>query len=81
MGIRCSTVPSEHTQWTTSAAGCVGSQECGIMFDVGFKEPLESATFSYKFKFSAGFDWTSGGKLPGVCDLGTPSCSVAAARF
>jgi hypothetical protein len=51
------------------------------MFDVGFKEPLESATFSYKFKFSAGFDWTSGGKLPGVCDLGTPSCSVAAARF
>lgn len=29
---------------------------------------------SYKVKFSSGFDWTQGGKLPGLCGGGTAAC-------
>jgi hypothetical protein len=36
--------------------------------DVRLKDPLTEATFSYKFKFDVDYDWTRGGKLPGVCD-------------
>jgi hypothetical protein len=54
----------------------VGSTECGFAFDVQLPQPLESATFSYKFKFSDGYDWTAGGKLPGVCAGKTPGTSM-----
>jgi hypothetical protein len=49
---------------------CLKSELCGVLFDIGLKEAVESATFSYKFKFSAGYEWTAGGKMPGVCDSG-----------
>jgi hypothetical protein len=45
-------------------------------FDTGFtwfsKASVESdeAWMSYKVKFSPGFDWTKGGKLPGLCGGG-----------
>jgi hypothetical protein len=48
-----------------SIAGCLGDNECGFQFDVRIP-PVFAATFSYWFKFSKGFDWTSGGKMPGA---------------
>ena len=50
--------------------GCIGVKHCGFQFNVRLPKPLLSATFSYKFKFSEGYTWTSGGKLPGVCSEG-----------
>jgi hypothetical protein len=54
----------------------VGTDECGLGFDVKLPTALEEATFSYKFKFSAGYDWTAGGKLPGVCAGTVPGGST-----
>jgi hypothetical protein len=52
---------------TTHPAGCLGTNECGLQFDVRLPLIYPAVTFSYWFRFSTGFDWTSGGKLPGVC--------------
>lgn len=52
---------------TKHPKGCVGTNECGLLFGVRLPEIYESATVSYWFRFSRGFHWTSGGKLPGVC--------------
>lgn len=35
---------------------------------VRLQEEVEEATLSYRFKFSEGYDWTMGGKLPGLAD-------------
>ena len=48
--------------------------------DVRLPEPMLAATFSYKFKFSRDYSWTSGGKLPGVCAEGVPACLPIRAR-
>ena len=48
----------------------MGTDETGLLFQVRLPQPLRSATLSYKYKFSSGYDWTSGGKLPGLCDEG-----------
>lgn len=54
----------------TMPEGGVGTDETGLLFQVRLPEPLRSATLSYRFRFSPGYDWTSGGKLPGLCDEG-----------
>lgn len=51
-------------------SGGVGHDETGLLFQVRLPHPLGAATLSYKFKFDAGYDWTSGGKMPGLCDNG-----------
>ena len=50
--------------------GCVGAGTCGMLFAVNFSQELEEATLSYKVKFDTNYDWTAGGKLPGLCDAG-----------
>lgn len=55
----------------TQPKGGVGTTETGLLFQVRLPEALRTATLSYKFKFSDDYDWTSGGKLPGLCDEGT----------
>lgn len=61
----------------------MGTDETGLLFQVRLPQPLRSATLSYKYKFSSGYDWTSGGKLPGLCDEGTALAliSLAPTRF
>jgi hypothetical protein len=53
--------------------GCVGANQCGVQFAVNLAEELEEATLSYKVRFESNYDWTSGGKLPGLCDVGALS--------
>jgi hypothetical protein len=31
---------------------------------------MQEATLKYSMKFEKGYDWTRGGKLPGLCDKG-----------
>lgn len=52
------------------AAGMVGSTNSGLTFQSKLNTPLESATLSYDFMFDPGYDWTHGGKLPGLCSDG-----------
>lgn len=59
-------------------AGCVGvagiaKEGCGLHFTVRLNKPMPEATLSYKFKFSENYDWTFGGKMPGMCDEGVAS--------
>ena len=51
-------------------AGGVGTHKSGMLMKVALKEELEEATLSYKVKFDGNYDWTAGGKLPGLCDNG-----------
>ena len=37
---------------------------------VELDDSAEKATMSYEFAFSKNFDWTLGGKLPGLCSDG-----------
>ena len=37
---------------------------------VELDDSAEKATMSYEFAFSENFDWTLGGKLPGLCSDG-----------
>jgi hypothetical protein len=55
----------------THPKGGVGTDEGGVVFAVDLSEELEEATLSYKMKFDKGYDWTAGGKLPGLCDSST----------
>lgn len=50
--------------------GGVGTDETGLFFQVSLPEALRSTTLSYKYRFAKGYDWTAGGKLPGLCDVG-----------
>ena len=43
---------------------------------VSLDKQVEEATLTYRVKFDKGYDWTRGGKLPGLCDDGV--CSSAA---
>lgn len=61
-------------------AGCIGVKNCGFQFNARLPEPLVSATFSYRFKFSEGYTWTNGGKLPGVCSEGAQSLAILGCR-
>ena len=54
-------------------ADAVGTWETGMQFAVRLPQPLTAATLSYKVKFEKGYDWTRGGKLPGLCDEGVSS--------
>ena len=61
-------------------AGCIGYKKgCGMIFSVRLPNPVEEATFSYKVKFSDGYDWTFGGKLPGLCSEGVHPVDLAVA--
>lgn len=60
-------------------AGCVGAKTtasdgrpCGVLLQVRLAKPLFAATLSYKVKFSRDYDWTLGGKLPGLCSENCP---------
>lgn len=60
-------LPFDVTLTTPPFLGCLGTDECGVQFDVRLPQPVVSATVSYWFRFSEAYDWTSGGKLPGMC--------------
>lgn len=56
-----------------SLAGCVGGDQCGMLYSARLPQPVDSATLTFKFKFDGGYDWTAGGKLgPGICSEGLP---------
>lgn len=42
-----------------------------MLMRVDLPREVDSATLSYRVKFDANYDWTAGGKLPGLCDGGT----------
>ena len=44
-----------------------------MLMRVNLPREVESATLSYRVKFDANYDWTAGGKLPGLCDSGALS--------
>ena len=65
----------------TFVAGPIGSAVCAgtiLGYNTGFTffskadddDESDEAWMSYKVKFSPGFDWTEGGKLPGLCGGG-----------
>ena len=58
-------------------AGCLQDNESGFQFDVRLERPVMSATLSYFVKFDANFDFTRGGKLPGLCGEGARSAVLA----
>lgn len=41
-----------------------------MLMRVDLPREVPSATLSYSVKFDEGYDWTAGGKLPGLCDSG-----------
>ena len=49
-------------------ADCIGAKGgCGIVAFVRLPKRMQEATFGFDVRFSGGYDWTAGGKLPGVC--------------
>lgn len=59
-------------------------------YDTGFSwyskhaKGHDEASMAYRVKFSAGFDWTKGGKLPGLCGGGMealPGLTMRCIRF
>ena len=57
-------------------AGCIGTNECGVLCTVRIAKAVRSATLSYRLKFDVDYDWTRGGKLPGMCDEDCPTGCV-----
>jgi hypothetical protein len=55
----------------------VGTNEGGVLFTVRLPEAIRTATLSYRFKFDRDYDWTHGGKLPGLCDEACPTGCAA----
>lgn len=41
-----------------------------MLMQTELQRPLDEATLTYKLKFDANYDWTAGGKLPGLCSDG-----------
>ena len=41
-------------------------EDCGILLYLRLPKPLAAATLSYRVRFSTGYGWTHGGKLPGA---------------
>lgn len=39
-----------------------------MVFTVRLQDEVDEATLSYRFKFGQGYEWTWGGKLPGLAD-------------
>jgi hypothetical protein len=39
-----------------------------MLMRVDLPREVDSATLTYKVKFDPDYDWTAGGKLPGMCD-------------
>lgn len=54
-------------------AGGVGPGGTGMLMRVDLPREVPSATLSYSVKFDEGYDWTAGGKLPGLCDSDCPT--------
>lgn len=66
--------PADSTSLIICAGtGCVGAKDCGVLMSVRLSKVMKEATFSYKVKFESGYDWTKGGKLPGLCAEGVSS--------
>ena len=53
----------------TMCTGCGGLKPCGFATYLEL-QPMEEATLQYRFKFDEGYDWTWGGKLPGLQSMG-----------
>lgn len=51
-------------------AGAISGKETGFTWYSVLSEEGEEMSMSYQVKFSAGFEWTKGGKLPGLCGGG-----------
>lgn len=48
---------------------------------VELKDAVKEATISYRFAFSKDYDWTLGGKLPGLSSIGKCPYSVGFLEF
>ena len=51
-------------------------EDCGILLYLRLPKPLAAATLSYRVRFSSGYGWTLGGKLPG--EFKAPALSTPA---
>ena len=59
-------VHGEEKRWRVSyAVGQIGPSDGGAAWNQPFA-PTEEITLSYVVRFSPGFDWVKGGKLPGL---------------
>eukprot|EP00892_Ulva_mutabilis_P009445 jgi/Ulvmu1/6873/UM031_0078.1 len=57
--------------------GAISGKETGFTWYSVLPQQLEEASMSYRVKFSSGFEWTKGGKLPGLCGGdGRAACPV-----
>jgi hypothetical protein len=61
--------------------GQVGTKQTGAQWKTILPNPVEEACLSYRVKFSEGFDFVRGGKLPGLAGGTAPSGSVQADGF
>jgi len=51
----------------TFPRGQIGARGSGCSFFSRFTRSLNEATLEYDVFFPSGFQWTRGGKLPGLC--------------
>lgn len=61
--------------------GQVGTKETGAQWKSILPQAVEEATLTYRVKFSDGFDFVRGGKLPGLAGGTAPSGSTQADGF
>lgn len=61
--------------------GVHGTQLTGAQWRLSFGESFEEATISYRVRFSPGFDFVRGGKLPGLAGGSSPTGSTQATGF
>jgi hypothetical protein len=54
----------------TLAVDEVGLTDGGVGMKVDLEDKVTEATLSYTFEFSDDYDWTLGGKLPGLASAG-----------
>lgn len=72
-GIDDSNVTGHFNQSHVSHVGAISGKETGFTWYSVLSPAREEVSMSYRVKFSAGFDWTKGGKLPGLCGGGMSS--------
>lgn len=64
---------------TNRIAGKAGLTDNGVGMKVELKDAVTEATLSYRFAFSSNYDWTLGGKLPGLSSTSKQYCPLNSA--
>lgn len=49
-------------------------EDCGMKLQVMLPKEMEAATLTFRVSFDSGYDWASGGKLPGLSSEGFVPC-------